>query len=201
MPLQTGDLLFFHGTAWYSYLLEWLGKSRMSHVGIYVYDPARFGWPHPIAHESASKEYVLHAGYGLDAESSSTIFGVHLEPLTQVMTSYATNDVWVRCVNADRDEEFYRNFLEAHSRVHNKPYDTVLRDWVEAAMRENGYEMKHQPEQRTDRFWCSALVAYVYVQLGWLSPDLEWTLVTPGELASDRTKKVWHVPVDTLKPY
>ena len=33
-------------------------------------------------------------------------------------------------------------------------------------------------------FWCSALVSYVFVELGWLPKDLNWSLVCPIQFSS-----------------
>ena len=32
-----------------------------------------------------------------------------------------------------------------------------------------------------DRFWCSALIAYVYTKLGYLNEDTKWTLINPED--------------------
>ena len=41
----------------------------------------------------------------------------------------------------------------------------------------------------TDRFWCSALVSYIYYRLGWIS-DVNWGLIAPRELSQENTGQV-----------
>ena len=38
--LQTGDLLLFRGNAWVSKILEYMGKSKYSHVGMIIKNPS-----------------------------------------------------------------------------------------------------------------------------------------------------------------
>ena len=65
--------------------------------------------------------------------------------------------------------------------MNGKPYDTSVGDWLRAEMRV--LDPKVIWEQRTDQFWCSALAAYLYVQLGLLPQSVPWTLVAPCEWA------------------
>lgn len=200
--LQSGDLLVFHGTYWYSYLLEWLGHSRISHVGVYMYDPQSIdGWTHPIVVESPSKQYVLHSSYGQSAETGQTVFGVHIEPLEEVVKTYGNNNIWVRKIHAKRDSEWCRKFVETHAAVHSKPYDTTLVDWLQAElltkypMYFHGFDAGWT--HRTDRFWCSALATYLYLRLGWIHPSVEWTIIAPFELTEQGTRLRWNVPVES----
>lgn len=194
--MQTGDLLIFHGTKWYSYILEWFGRSRISHVGIYILDPVSFGWTQPIVIESPTKQYVLHSGYGRDAEAGGTRFGVHLEPLESVVDTYGTSNVWVRSVNAVRDDGWYKQLLAIHESIHAKPYDTELVDWLHAELRVLFPEISVELiAHRTDRFWCSAMVTYVYVRLNWIDSRVPWTIVSPFELTEDGVSLKWQVQI------
>ena len=59
----------------------------------------------------------------------------------------------------------------------------VPSDWIKAA-----FKIKKGNEQQEKRFWCSALVAYVYVQLGLLPDDTSWTVIAPGMLGTENPK-------------
>jgi hypothetical protein len=67
---------------------------------------------------------------------------------------------------------------EIHKVVYDKPYDIHPGDWIGAINRTDS-----QP-QKTDRFWCSALVSYILVKLGFLSDNLDWSIVRPQDLSS-----------------
>lgn len=38
--LETGDIILFRGNSWFSYALEWLGRSYYSHVGMIIKNPS-----------------------------------------------------------------------------------------------------------------------------------------------------------------
>ena len=39
-------------------------------------------------------------------------------------------------------------------------------------------------KNRIDKFWCSALIGYIYVKLGFLNEKIKWTLLTPNNFSS-----------------
>ena len=204
----SGDLLIFHGTTWYSYLIEWFGGSRISHVGIYLHDPESWdGWDHVLVNKSSTNEYVMHSGYGRSAETGEMFFGVHIEPLEDVVKVYGESNIWVRPVHARRDDSWYAKFIEVHAAIHAKPYDTTITDWLSAEMRIHYPNFSDNESgskgaiwyHRTDRFWCSAMVTYMYVRLGWIFPNVDWTLVAPFELTEQGKTLRWNVPVESAQ--
>ena len=50
-------------------------------------------------------------------------------------------------------------------------------DWVQAE-----FEMIITDEQRTNTFWCSALVAFAYTKLGFLDNNNHCTMVSPRKI-------------------
>ena len=74
---------------------------------------------------------------------------------------------------------------KVHSDVFLKPYDVCLSDWLLATLR-----LDARP-QKTDRFWCSAFIAYVLARLGWLSDTTDWSIVRPCDLSSGSTYLSW----------
>ena len=72
-----------------------------------------------------------------------------------------------------------------HSDVFLKPYDVCMSDWLLATVR-----LDARP-QKTDRFWCSAFVAYVLTQLGFLPETTDWSIVRPCDLSSSSSYLAW----------
>ena len=68
-----------------------------------------------------------------------------------------------------------------HSEVFLKPYDMCLSDWLLATLR-----LDISP-QKTDRFWCSAFVGYIFTQLGWFDENTDWSIIRPCDLSSSST--------------
>ena len=60
-----------------------------------------------------------------------------------------------------------------HDTVYNKPYDIVPKDWVEAL-----FQVDDKP-QKIDRFWCSALIGYIYTKCGILQSNTDWSIMRP----------------------
>ena len=58
------------------------------------------------------------------------------------------------------------------------------KDWIAALFHEtNGTDAR-----TTKHFWCSALVAYLYMGWGFLPKDLAWSYVTPKMLGTEKDK-------------
>ena len=39
-------------------------------------------------------------------------------------------------------------------------------------------------KKHTNDFWCSALVAFMYVKMGWFDEDLDWSDQSPTDLTT-----------------
>ena len=52
-------------------------------------------------------------------------------------------------------------------------------DWICALFR---YDRK---PKKTDRFWCSALVGYIYTELGLLPYNTDWSILRPSDFSSE----------------
>ena len=61
--------------------------------------------------------------------------------------------------------------------VYNKPYDIVPLDWIEALFR-----LDTEP-QKTNRFWCSALVGYIYTKCEILKSDTDWSVLRASDFS------------------
>lgn len=186
---STGDLLLFRGNTWYSRLIEYFSGSVYSHAGILLRNPRQMEIDLPDG------DYVLHSSYGRSEETGEMVYGVHIESLDKVLESYPEGGVDIRKVHARRSVYFYRRLHDIHSTVHNKPYDTNLIDWISAMYRKKLIDTAGW-YRNTHRFWCSALVAYIYDELEWVN-DVDWTIVSPGELAGSCLR--WRIPIESPK--
>ena len=87
--------------------------------------------------------------------------------------------IYVRKLHCTRDKKFYEKIIEIHSTVHNIPYDLNPTDWIKGY-----YKLDIGNTQKENTYWCSALVSFVYVELGFLDKNIPWTLISPKELSS-----------------
>lgn len=177
--IQTGDILLCRGSGWVSKVIEWVGTSSYSHVGILVVAP------HFLCDTLTDGIYVWDSSYGTtpEAEDGTIRFGVQLQRIEDIVPQYSPGSLFVRHAQATRDDLFYTTLTDIHKEVHAKPYDVHVMDWIAAKLNmSNPFDVspfwKH-----TNRFWCSALVGYIYLRLGWIT-DVNWSLLAPREFSS-----------------
>ena len=174
---QTGDLILFHSkTTIFGRLIQLFTGSQYSHIGVVLKDPkftekplvGMFLW-------ESSDEY-----FG-DAEDHKFKIGVEIVDLNKVIHTNSTNmDLYHRKLTLSESFKLDEQKLkEIYSIVHNKPYDIVPRDWIEAFFR------KDSDPQKTDRFWCSALVGYIYTKLGLLPSETDWSMMRPSDFSTE----------------
>lgn len=186
--LNTGDILLFHHkndchscyNCFFSCvtgLIETCTKSKYSHVAMVVRDP-QFTDP-PM-----KGLYVMESSFESfpDAEDHKYKFGVELEDFDKVIESARPHEnIYWRKLICNRDAQFYQTLEDTHNEVHNKPYDIFPQDFIDAWLhREN-----IPGGQVTSRFFCSALIAYIYVAWGFLPFSTQWTRVTPKMFGSE----------------
>ena len=160
-------------------LISYFTHSPYVHVGLVVVDP-----PFSVA----GGTYLWESGYEacVDPETGKQHIGVRLTPIAAVLCREARGSVFVRkCTLRIADAKLKK----IHSDVFLKPYDMCLSDWLLATLR-----LDARP-QKTDRFWCSAFVAYVLTQLGWLPDRTDWSIARPCDLSSSSTYLAWEAPV------
>lgn len=169
--LNTGDVvLFYDSHSLKDRFLAWGAGAPCSHVGMVVRNPP---WLEEGDREGV---YLLESGYeGFpDAEDGQVKFGVQLVQLDSAIANYGSPNIHVR--RLIRHPWWTDTELAAmHALVHNKPYDTTPEHWAAAFF--------HRPDlvERTDeRYWCSALVTRLYVELGMLPAEFDWTAVSPA---------------------
>ena len=186
--LNTGDILLFHHTedckscyncvfSCFTGLIECCTKSHFSHAAMVIRDP-QFTDP-PM-----KGLYVFESSFEAfrDAEDHKYKFGVELEEYDKVIASAKPHEkIYWRKLRCVRDNKFYETLKEVHTEVHDKPYDFYPIDFINALIHREGGD----DAQTTKRFFCSALVAYVYTQWDFLPYTTEWSRVTPKMLGSE----------------
>ena len=169
---ETGDIILFHTnskTNWFGQFVQFFTRSPYSHVGMILRDPK-------FTHKKLVGLYLWESGRENfpDAEDKKKKFGVEIVDLDKMIQSTGTMNLYYRKLNFKNGFKINEERLNAiYNVVHNKPYDKVPRDWIEAL-----FKVDSDP-QKTDRFWCSALVGFIYTKLGLLPEDTDWSILRP----------------------
>ena len=179
--LETGDLVLFHRypprCCSIMCLVELCTASDYSHTAVVVKDPQFTSPPLKglfILESSAFEKEV-------DIVDNTYKFGVELVPLAERLRNYEDEGIaYYRKVDTKRDKKFYEKLSNAYHESCNATYDINPLDWIEAKLRCFCFNT-----QQKKTFWCSALVAYVYVCWGFLDINTPWTLVSPKMLGTE----------------
>ena len=186
IDFQTGDIMLFHGTkSCLDKLLECVIPSKYSHTAMVIVLPNP-AFPNTLLEDGV---YILESTKSEkpDVEDHEMKLGVQMTRMEDALNEEG-QVAYHRKINCERDAHFYRRLADAHNMVHNVPYDLNIVDWINAANLSWFHKMcccSCCKRQREDRFWCSALVAYVLVQLGLLRKETPWTLISPRDLGTN----------------
>lgn len=177
--LKTGDLILCNYTkkgglmSFFSGLIKSCTKSSYSHIGMILKDPS-------FLHPTLKGLYVWESTWEgkADPQDGKIKLGVQITPLYELVNSYKSKGhISVRRVNCSPDLFSDVNLTKIHNIVYDKPYDIVPLDWLEALS-------KVDPNpQKTDRFWCSALVGYIYTKCRLLEVKTDWSILAPADFS------------------
>ena len=142
------------------------------------------------AHNYHPLEVVLEKGKGVyvwesswegtpDPQDDKTKLGVQITPLEQILKCFEGSIAITRKINCDPKHFSNENLKKVHDVVYGKPYDIHPSDWIQAL-----FKTDIRP-QKTDRFWCSALVGYIYTQAGVLDDKTDWSILVPNDFSLD----------------
>ena len=196
---QTGDLLLYQGQrSWVSSVIERVSRSPYSHVGLLLRDP---DWMLPEKGLFILESEMLTHG-APDAEDHKAKRGVQIRKLSELREELASDSarVFYRGLKFDRsaDPGFKLKLARAHKLVHNRPYDLDPKHWLAAAERRAvGGGATHFKDTRA--FFCSALAAFVLLQLGLIEP-VDWSVVAPADFSSAEQGLVRFAPGVTAEP-
>ena len=178
--LKTGDILLFDNKGggvmgMFSSLIKKITKSDISHVAMVLKDPDFLDPP-------LKGFYVWESNYEgkPDPQDGIIKFGVQITPLEEILDYYRKNKskVYARKIICYPSLFSKNNLEDIHNVVYDKVYDIKISDWIEAI------EKKDKKPQKTDRFWCSALVGYIYTKCGLLSPNTDWSILRPSDFTT-----------------
>ena len=175
--MNTGDLLICDNRAKgpvgiLDWLIRFFTKSVYVHVGMVIVDPT-FIKPDLIG------VYVWESSWEgtPDPQDGKIKLGVQLTPIDHFLKS--AGKVWSRRLYTPKPLLTPEKLLEIHETVYNKPYDIVPSDWIEAIVQ------KDPDPQKTGRFWCSALVGYIYAKAGIIQSTTDWSILRPCDFSQD----------------
>jgi len=177
--LKTGDLILFcgHDTGIFSLLsglIKYGTHSNFTHVGMVLVDPT-------FIHPALKGTYVWESSWEgtPDPQDNKTKLGVQITPIEQILKCFKGSIAITRKLNCDPKHFSNENLKKVHDVVYGKPYDIHPSDWIEALFKTDIHP------QKTDRFWCSALVGYIYTKCGILQPDTDWSIMRPSDFSLD----------------
>lgn len=181
LNLKTGDILLCGSgheswpLSWFSYLIKMYTHSPYSHVAMVLIDPS-------FIHPALKGSFVWESSNGSipDPQDGKKKLGVRITPLADFLHEYQTQGgrVVVRPINCP-PATFNPQILETiHNDVYGKPYDLYLTDWLKVLL-----PISENVEPTINRFWCSALIGYIYTKCGILEPFTNWSFLRPADFA------------------
>ena len=177
--LKTGDLVLYdNGTCNpISRLIKYFTNSNYTHIAMVLKDPDFIDPP-------LKGYYVWESNWEgtPDPQDNKIKFGVQITPFDEIYDRYKkTNSyIYVRKVNCNPDT-FNKTTLEnIHKIVYDKSYDYYPTDLIEAL------EKKDKDPQRTDCFWCSALVGCIYTKSKILEINTDWSIMEPCDFSKEQ---------------
>ena len=188
--VKTGDLLLCDDLAYgswglFSWLIKFVTKSDFSHVGMIVKDP-------DFTETPLKGTFVWTSGISNvpDPEDKTKKFGVQFIPFDHFIQTYG-GKIFLRKIEFEHAEEYYSIFdtnklKQIHQVVYDKPYDVVITDWIEAFCK------KDPKPQKTSRFFCSALIGYIYTKLNLLDNNTDWSIISPSFFSSENKSFSMH---------
>ena len=131
--------------------------------------------------------YVLESTkntINIDEEDHIIKSGVQIHKLEDILDDLEEGTVYIRKINMVRDDAFNKKFASIHNEVYNKPYDMNIFDWACARYNLDFKLPVKQSLQTKQQFWCSALVSYVYCELGLIQNNINWSIIAPRAFSS-----------------
>lgn len=173
---DTGDILLFSDKTFVpSLIIEYVCGSKFSHIGMILKDPV-------YIKPELTGLYILEStgvSHICDVEDNKIKTGAQIRKLEDVCKDYAGAIFW-RKLHVTRDATFYKTITEVHEIIHNTPYDFNPREWLEGL-----FNIKLGDVQLTSRFFCSAMISYIYHQLELLDKDTPWSIIRPKDWGTE----------------
>ena len=210
--LQTGDIILFSNKkCWFSRLIEWKTQTKWSHVAMVLKDPTyinpslqglyiwesgaeKFGDcennKRKISVQITDLSKIIDFNFNDNFNDKNTKHTQNIKDIKNIKKKYGYHgEVYFRRLygNTLTENELQRRIIDIHNVVHNKSYDFELLDFLIATKESNIVNKKKKfiNSKKTTKFYCSALVGYIYTQLGIISKDTNWTRCEPAFFSTD----------------
>ena len=179
--MKTGDIWLFNNnkpsglSGLFTNLIQYGTHSDYSHVAMILKDPTFIS---PVLKGT----FVWESSWEgkPDPQDGKIKLGVQITPLHEILEEYKDNIVMYRSIDVGENKYFTEeNLKKVHDVVYDKPYDIIPTDWIGALFHRDA------KPQKTDRFWCSALVGYIYTKCGILDSDTDWSILRPSDFSVD----------------
>lgn len=178
---KTGDILLFNHLSGgifgvFTSLIKFFTTSKYSHCAFVLRDPV---WLDP----NLKGLYIWESSWEgtPDPQDGKKKLGVQITPFDVVYNHLINKDTevyWRKLSIPPGRKLSIKKFKKIHNVVYDKPYDLHLKDWIEKI------EHKDSKPQKTDRFWCSALLGYIYTELGILQSTTDWSFLAPSDFSA-----------------
>jgi len=138
-------------------MIKWGTHSNYSHIAMILKDPS-------FIHPCLKGTFVWESSWEgtPDPQDGKIKLGVQITPLKEIIDSYSGQNIFVRQVECDNNLFSPERLAEVHKIV-------LFR--------------KDAKPQKTDRFWCSALVGYIYTKCGLLDANTDWSILRPSDFS------------------
>jgi hypothetical protein len=126
--------------------------------------------------------YVWESSYEgrPDPQDGKIKLGVQITPIGHFIDYYKKHGYVVYRKLIGPTDYFKASTLSyIHHTVYDKPYDIAPRDWINALRH---YDSK---PKKTTRFWCSALIGYIYSQLGVIDKKVDWSILRASDFSKE----------------
>ena len=190
--LKTGDILLFDFNesgfmGIFNNLIKRFTKSDYSHIAMVLKDPS-------FIHPSLKGYYIWESSWEgkPDPQDGKIKLGVQITPFHEIYDKCVKTNSSITLRRVSNNSAFSEeNLSEIHNVVYDKPYDIVPTDWIDAINRKDSHP------QKTDRFWCSALVGYIYTQCGLLTNTTDWSILRPSDFSTEEN----HCSLHWINPF
>tara|TARA_B110000211_G_scaffold9963_2_gene10562 strand:+ start:19043 stop:19672 length:630 start_codon:yes stop_codon:yes gene_type:complete len=188
---ETGDILLYNSKTIMGRAIEYFTGSLYSHVSMILRDPTYID-------PKLKGLYIIESGMENipDSLTGKKVVGVQIIPLEHALDYYKGSlmgGVYYRKTDIPRDTIFTEKIKAIVMKTEGVKYDLKVLDWFRAL-----FDVEIGNRQLTNRFWCSALLAYIYVELGLLDKDLEWSMIEPKQFSFYENKRLSYKNCEVL---
>jgi hypothetical protein len=177
--LHTGDLILFSGEEIESEMIQMGTDSKYTHVAmVAVVDELHQlnGLkPNTYLLETIAYQYDIK-----DEEREKT--GTHGVQLTLAKDRFANyhGNIYCRKLDINRDRAFWEKFNHIYDLIRGTPFNENPGDWILT-----GFFPELHRQNTPDKFFCSALMGFMFVNLGIFHSYYNWSNLRPKDFGEE----------------